>query len=60
MKVSLKAAGSNKELAVAEEIEGLTVDPKPVDAIGVLCNPTMVGMGGSFNLNLWFTQTHKR
>jgi len=60
LKVTLVAAGTNKELAVASDVEGLVVDKTPVDAIGVLCNPTVVAMGGVFNLNLWYTQTHKR
>jgi len=60
LKTSLTEAGSKQKVAVADDLEDLTIDPTPVDAIGVLCSPTVVAMGGQFNLNLWYTQTHKR
>ena len=60
LKTYLTPTGDARELAAAAPVTGITIDKTPVDAIGVLCQPTMVPMGGEFNLNLWYTQTHKR
>lgn len=38
----------------------LTIDPHPVNAIGISCQPSTAVLDSTFNINLWYTQTHAR
>ena len=56
---SLTSPGGKAKLSTAQSVT-VTIDPAPINAIGVLCQPTQVSPGRTFNLNLWYTQTHAK